>query len=312
VKTILHLGLHKTGSTFLQNSVFPKLNDYKLITRPHTQYLRFFNELQYADDVTFFRKYDRNYTKKFFTNNTIISDEAFLGKPVGLSSNMRYQIIDRLAKVFPDATVIVTIRNQWDTIRSHYNQYLKQPFGTRLPNLFFANINEGLCLEHLSSEFNKDWRLKYDMNSYRYCLDQLDYFELYVALQKRFSDVTLLLYEDLFHDPLYFEQELTKCLSTSVKIQNSIIINKSNNVHANWARRKSNILTAGLGRGVWREVSFRSFYIIASLLNRQLVCDPESVIGPDTELFFRQKNSELRKIFPRLEVYSDDYRVGLC
>lgn len=45
----IHVGLHKTGSTFLQNKVFPNLEETTYIGRPYTQQNMAFNKLQYAD-----------------------------------------------------------------------------------------------------------------------------------------------------------------------------------------------------------------------------------------------------------------------
>lgn len=305
----LHVGLHKTGSTFLQNEVFPGLINYNLITRPHTQYLRFFNELQYADRQTFYSKYTPEMIKTYINGDVIISDEALLGKPVGLSSNMRYEIINRLHYIFPDATILLSIRNQWDMMKSHYGQYLKQPFGVRLPEDFFANVDEGEDLEMLKNASLESARLKYDMNNYRYVLDQLDYSALLGALTDKFNNVEVLLFEDLRNDPTYVEHKLSNLFRQTVSIRNLPTVNIANSKHKNWARRCSNILTSGLGRGYTRELSYLFFLTLNLMMRKELVCRPECIVTPATQKFFEQSNTHLKERLPRLSLYHKEYRI---
>ena len=49
-KHYIHIGLHKTGTTFLQNRIFSLFTNLIFLTRPYTQQNNAFNKLQYADD----------------------------------------------------------------------------------------------------------------------------------------------------------------------------------------------------------------------------------------------------------------------
>jgi len=75
---IIYIGLHKTGSTFLQKKIFPNFENYKFISRPFTQRNSEFNALQYSDESTFNEKLTFQKLRKF-SGNYIISDEAFSG-----------------------------------------------------------------------------------------------------------------------------------------------------------------------------------------------------------------------------------------
>ena len=49
----LHVGLHKTASTFFQTEIFPYFENTTCITRPYTQQSCGFNKLQFADHTVY-------------------------------------------------------------------------------------------------------------------------------------------------------------------------------------------------------------------------------------------------------------------
>ena len=73
-KHFIHLRLHKTGSTYLQHSVFPNYRNIHFISRPFTQYNHEFNKLQYADDTMYDRSMMAKTLKHFEGKSMIISD----------------------------------------------------------------------------------------------------------------------------------------------------------------------------------------------------------------------------------------------
>lgn len=124
-KQVIHVGLHKTATTFLQKKIFPSLDNYNLYTRPYTQHNHAFNQLQYADESLYNKKLVENEVEKFPTGNIILSDESFYGKPNLFSHINRTIIAKRLSELFPEATIIIFIRSQIKILLSYYNQYVK-------------------------------------------------------------------------------------------------------------------------------------------------------------------------------------------
>lgn len=102
-KVCLHVGLHKTGTTLLQAEVFPKLDNTHHI---HTFELG---------------------TKLEEGKLNIISQEGFSGRTYhpNVDAKERYIRADRLKAMFPDADIIVGIRDQKTWLKSLYSQYLK-------------------------------------------------------------------------------------------------------------------------------------------------------------------------------------------
>ena len=52
-KKFIHVGLHKTATTYLQNYIFNNIENFELVTRPYTQHNKAFNMMQYADDTMY-------------------------------------------------------------------------------------------------------------------------------------------------------------------------------------------------------------------------------------------------------------------
>ena len=128
-KTLIHVGLQKTASTFFQQQFFPRLTGVCTVTRPFTQDNAAFNRMQFADDSLFDRAALFAVAREIeqgcpLGDTLLLSDELFAGFAFHNFAN-RARIARRLAEVFPDAEVILFLRGQVDLALSLYNQYLK-------------------------------------------------------------------------------------------------------------------------------------------------------------------------------------------
>lgn len=102
----IHIGLHKTGTSFLQYILFPKLKGVETY--------RGFNPVRRIMML------DPN--KKI-----IISDEAFSGYPLKPNYAAEFdKNVQRLKLLFGDANIIMGVRNQLTLIPSIYKQYLQE------------------------------------------------------------------------------------------------------------------------------------------------------------------------------------------
>ena len=125
MKIYLHLGLHKTASTWLQKTVFNSLPDTLLITRPYTIFGKEFSELQFANDIFYDSQRLVDEITRIGENSgksrIIISDEAFSGLPKYNYLN-RSTIANRLSKAFPNAEILLFLRGQAELLESLYKQ----------------------------------------------------------------------------------------------------------------------------------------------------------------------------------------------
>jgi len=130
-KVFIHVGLHRTGTTFLQQHVFPQFP------------AKFFH----MDAVNI------RYKTLLAEGINILSSEYFSGSPLNFEdpnycADDRYEIADLMKKLYPDAEIILVLRGRDDWKRSLYNQYTKsQGFITR---------------EQFDKQFDDDY-LKFDV-----------------------------------------------------------------------------------------------------------------------------------------------------
>lgn len=118
---VIHVGIPKSGTTFLQTQVFDQCKGLRCIGRPHQEqesYRRFFHAVMHEEIDRTARKEIR----AFFENHGGINPE----EPVILSeesltfSPLFHVVARRLVDVVPDATILITLRSQLTAIPSFY------------------------------------------------------------------------------------------------------------------------------------------------------------------------------------------------
>lgn len=101
-KVIIHIGLHKTATTFLQCEVFPKIKDTYLI-----------------------RNFNFTTTLPDNEKTIIISNEQLSGGlNLSTTANGRYEIAKKLSKIYPNAKIIIAFRDKHTWIKSCWKQYI--------------------------------------------------------------------------------------------------------------------------------------------------------------------------------------------
>tara|TARA_B100000315_G_scaffold242270_1_gene264262 strand:- start:81 stop:1148 length:1068 start_codon:yes stop_codon:yes gene_type:complete len=141
-KVFLYAGLPKTGSAFLRQEVFTKLTESLVCVNPEgvTSALQEMHVAQYSPTC-------KNRVKKMvmealteITQDTVlITDLSLAGGACDNLSQMP-EITDFLADLFPDASVIITLRNQVDWLLSLYKH---ETTGRDIPITKFLNYRDG-------------------------------------------------------------------------------------------------------------------------------------------------------------------------
>jgi hypothetical protein len=122
LKIAFHIGLHKTGTTFMQRHVFSAW--------PGLNYLRFRN-------LEYFLRLDPS--QAYLVSCEGLSGSTFA--PIG----ERLEAVRRLAEMFPRAKIIISFRRHGDYLASLYSQYLR--YGGKEPfDRFFADAGGGSSL----------------------------------------------------------------------------------------------------------------------------------------------------------------------
>ena len=120
-RIVFHIGPGKTGTTYLQNNIFNKLSRINNIGRPihNTKRYRNFQDAILRDEEPFFLEKGYEFRNEVIQSRqnypvTLVSDENLFSK-TPISANIR-----RLKDLFPEAEIIITVRNQLTAIQSFY------------------------------------------------------------------------------------------------------------------------------------------------------------------------------------------------
>ncbi len=183
VAVIVHVGLHKTATTFLQASFFPKLNGVNFVHATHVlperpnPIQRFVRELLFRNPARLDARAHREAIEAYVgaqPGHTVISSEALFGWPFENHVNFLPNT-DLLAQVLPGAKIWLVLRRQDTWLESAYSQVLKQGLSTT-PQAF-ANYRDGAF-----GDFN--WNIYNGPNLDVRDLDWAPYVQHY---QRRFS-----------------------------------------------------------------------------------------------------------------------------
>jgi len=125
---LLHVGYHKTGTTWLQRYLFNN-NDYGFVSsmsiKDMMDVIIFPNELDFSVEACR-REIDQRLMQIGSKDLIpVFSTERFSGHPHSGGYDSKY-LADRLNALFPKAKVLICLREQKKVILSCYNQYIKK------------------------------------------------------------------------------------------------------------------------------------------------------------------------------------------
>jgi len=167
-KWIIHIGYQKTGTTWLQKMVFPRLGNIVYHGKHGDTPLPWLSELiaelkrhPFHRDLSGMRKKIDRIENEYNENTThVLSCEGFVGTPV-LGGIDAEHILNGVFDVFRNPKIIVTIRNQMALMVSLYKQYVLAG-GTLTPYEYF-NVTtpsnrfslEFLCFDRMISHLTE-------------------------------------------------------------------------------------------------------------------------------------------------------------
>lgn len=217
-KFVIHIGLQKTASTFLQDMVFPNLTDIRFLESRYqnSEAYLFINELKKPPgqyNIDRFSGELKNITTKYSDQDTVLISSE------GLAANIhRHEIAKRIQEIIPDATILLVLREQFSMVESAYLQ-LSRGFGKKRDYISFSHF--------LENEF-------YTMGF----INRLEYFdisEMYRCLFGR-TNIKLLFFEDLAKDRKYFLEKLLFDIGSDLNYPD-LNLNKKK-VHSRLTRRE--------------------------------------------------------------------------
>ncbi|SEA76819.1 hypothetical protein SAMN05421743_10825 [Thalassobacillus cyri] len=199
---IVHIGYHKTGTTFLQDVLFPKHPEIHYVDRMTTQkyFLRvgslFFDADKVKNEIKTLENSVDNGKKALVFSDEELSGHIHTGGNGGYLSK---EVADRIHQVMPDAKIMINVRNQVKMIDSVYRQYIKKG-GTFSVEKYLFNNNG---LPHRQPRFQ--------FAHFEY--DRL--VEYYINLFGR-ENVFVYLYEDFKQDKSFYNDMLEEMGLSSI------------------------------------------------------------------------------------------------
>lgn len=196
-KTIIHIGMPRTASTFLQREFFPKIEGFTFFGVETTHYSDAFQRLLYQDDSLFDEVAFEKTAAEIRSQNTILSNELFVGQSIYLNSTNRSRTARRLQQFFPDAEILIMLRNQVSLLQSLYTLGV---YGghTCTPEEFIRFSDAQSKAKYPLYPTFTDAEIS---ESYKYTA----LIDLYQSL---FTKVYVFLFEDFKSDPVAFAERL--------------------------------------------------------------------------------------------------------
>ncbi|MDZ7787695.1 MAG: hypothetical protein U5K73_06085 [Halofilum sp. (in: g-proteobacteria)] len=139
---VLHIGLHKTATRFLQRAVFAQLDPERFLVNPPALTHALKQALWFPSDET-----RRRAREAAATARSEAGDRTLLVSEPGISGDMYSshedwrENLELVHELFPDATIVYFVRRQSDWLQSAYRQSLVK--GPGVPIEFFLNYREG-------------------------------------------------------------------------------------------------------------------------------------------------------------------------
>lgn len=285
---IVHIGFHKTGTTFLQNNVFTKIEGIKYYSHMHCA--TFFKDIMMKSNFEF-RLSENKYN---LIEKELYSFESLVGI-FGLGYNA-YEIARNL-KDIGFKKIIISIRNQKSCFESIYRQYIQQG-GVMKPKDFF-------------DEKNKFFRWDY-LNYHcliSYYIELFGVENIFIILQENLLKKTSLVVENLStfvgHDILYIDQAKSSKSNKSLSSLSIKILRFINHFTYN-EYRPSNILCNRITTWKFQYILQKwidPFFLSKISKNKKMV---SSDIIKRVDNYYQKDNKKLSSFFD-LELDKMDY-----
>lgn len=133
-KSIVHVGYHKTATTWMQEALFPLVESHEFIPRKTVE-----RTFLHPSGLHFCEREAAQALRLESRNRPVLlSEENLTGylHNAGLHGLMAPEAARRIKTVLPDARILIFVRNQYNICRSSYAQYINAG-GTWSQNRYF-------------------------------------------------------------------------------------------------------------------------------------------------------------------------------
>jgi hypothetical protein len=203
---IVHIGYHKTATTWLQTHFFPSVRNYRFAGKAALE-SAILNEHALAYDPADARA--RLLQGETAPANVILSHEAFSGTPHvgGLQGFYPTGMAQRLRATLPESRIVVILRNQIDIVPTAYKQYVRVG-GTHRIDRYIHAAERQMVGVHKPRKIPS------------FSLDHFNFDRLIGLYEELFGRerVHVFLYESFKHDPRAFLSDMAERLDFDVDV----------------------------------------------------------------------------------------------
>ncbi len=267
---LIHIGYHKTGTTWLQNEVFISESDvFQPLSKNNSGHSTLAGHFIYSEDGYLLNSFDDNeevikkhlksLKESFNYDSTmnkilVMSNERLSGNPnsAGFDSSI---VAKRIKKIFPKGKILIVIREQSSWLFSNYFEYLS---------------NGG------NHNIEKYLSLKYDGKRPGFSPNNICYHLLIKEYRKKFGDenVLVLPYEYFKKDKICFFETLSDFLGRTVIIPSKNFKNKWNvksDYYVNYKLRFLNIFIHASSLNNHSRLRTKLTRILAILIKKTMI-----------------------------------------
>ena len=259
---IIHIGYPKTGTSFLQKKYFKLLSERGLLNfvTDGSNLMEECSEIENRNELTFDAASVRIAFDPFLVDDkvNIISRESFTGSDFYKYVNTA-TIGRKLKRIFPEAKVLITLRNQADIATSLYSQYVHEGGILSFDKFFAFNTKRG---QFLQPNFHLD-NHQFDIESLNY----LKFIEFYKELW-RGENMKVVLYETMKRDILFYLLDLNEFLGVMLSEEQLYeILGELDQIYVNQSYTKNQLIFARIVNRFFKS-HFNHIYDDIPLLNK--------------------------------------------
>jgi len=284
---LIHIGYHKTATSWLQALYFsqhPSFH-YPIDYEQLWQHLISPHGLDFNLDNA--KKYFNTVLTAPLDKTPIISSERLSGNPHSGGFDSK-EIADRLKQIFPQAKILIVIRNQADMILSNYKQYIKAGGIATLEDYINPPVDGRLPLFRLDN-------FKYDKLAQYYC-------SLYGK-----ENVSIMLYEHFQQQPINFIASLNQFagITTDINYHFQQKVNASPSDQYIALKRYANHLNGGSSFLPKKTIMPKSYqFIMKSIeyLEKHNILQQENlswknIINKNIDSYYQESNQKIDQLF---------------
>ena len=301
MNVVLHVGMHKTATKTFQWDYFEAHPGIRHVGKNKPEVPNWEGKL--IDKIVDTERYDWRRQRDELPDvrarlaneerTTVVSAEAFSVGTARAPKVDTYTIAERLAKLFPGASVVFAIREQIDPLESSFLQRL-EPINVPNPRRRFSNFT-------VRAKFNGDVQTEFENwvdelldsspNTSR-ALDYYDYVRLLDIYESFFDDVTVLAFERLREDPEGYTASFSEALGVESRpylIRDTDRNQRLTTVHRWWNR------ATNLAPGLQSLLEYVPGSVITTVRERgtKLTVSPTDDQRRALRSYFAESNAEL-------------------